>query len=105
MDNIKTQRGFKRKRNESDNLVVSLCFRSNAGVGSTMEKIGRLFQSLGKASVSSSPISRPFSEYFFKHHGLKDVRRAAKKAKIFETQKLVKKLKGLRFVEIHNVRT
>lgn len=30
------------------------------------------------------------------HHGLKEIRKAAKKAKTFETQKLVKKLKGLR---------
>ncbi|KAJ3731090.1 Bud-site selection protein [Lentinula guzmanii] len=30
------------------------------------------------------------------HHDLKEVRKAAKKAKTFETQKLVKKLKGLR---------
>ncbi|KAJ3566929.1 hypothetical protein NP233_g6688 [Leucocoprinus birnbaumii] len=31
------------------------------------------------------------------HHGLKEVKKAAKKAKVFETQKLVKKLKELRF--------
>jgi hypothetical protein len=31
-----------------------------------------------------------------KHHDLKEVKKAAKKAKAFETQKLVKKLKGLR---------
>ncbi|KAF9454705.1 Bud-site selection protein [Macrolepiota fuliginosa MF-IS2] len=31
-----------------------------------------------------------------KHHGLKEVRKAAKRVKVFETQKLVKKLKGLR---------
>ncbi|OCH91840.1 Bud-site selection protein [Obba rivulosa] len=30
------------------------------------------------------------------HHGLREVRKAAKKAKIFETQRLVKRLKGLR---------
>ncbi|KAF5360473.1 hypothetical protein D9756_004723 [Leucocoprinus leucothites] len=35
--------------------------------------------------------------YFPQHHGLKEVRKAAKKAKAFETQKLVKKLKDLRF--------
>lgn len=33
-----------------------------------------------------------------KHHCIKDVRKAAKKAKAFELQKLVKKLKGLRCV-------
>jgi hypothetical protein len=32
------------------------------------------------------------------HHHLKEVRKAVKKAKTFEIQKLVKKLKGLRFV-------
>jgi hypothetical protein len=31
-----------------------------------------------------------------KHHDLKEVRKAAKKAKTFEMQKLVKKIKGLR---------
>lgn len=31
---------------------------------------------------------------------MKEVRKAAKKAKVFETQKLVKKLKGLRLVSI-----
>jgi hypothetical protein len=30
------------------------------------------------------------------HHGLREVRKAAKKAKVFETQRLVKKLKDLR---------
>ncbi|EEB94563.1 hypothetical protein MPER_06604, partial [Moniliophthora perniciosa FA553] len=30
------------------------------------------------------------------HHDLKEVRKAAKKAKAFETQKLIKRLKGLR---------
>ena len=33
-----------------------------------------------------------------KHHCVKDVRKTAKKAKTFELQKLVKKLKGLRYV-------
>jgi hypothetical protein len=36
------------------------------------------------------------SPFFPKHHDLKEVRKAARKAKTFETQKLVKKLKGLR---------
>jgi hypothetical protein len=31
-----------------------------------------------------------------KHHDLKEIRKAAKKTKAFETQKLVKKLKDLR---------
>lgn len=33
-----------------------------------------------------------------KHHCVKDVRKASKKVKAFELQKLVKKLKGLRCV-------
>ncbi|KIK69556.1 hypothetical protein GYMLUDRAFT_33928 [Collybiopsis luxurians FD-317 M1] len=37
------------------------------------------------------------------HHDIKEVRKAAKKAKSFETQKLVKKLKGLRLKSDPNV--
>ncbi|KAF5389169.1 hypothetical protein D9757_003528 [Collybiopsis confluens] len=37
------------------------------------------------------------------HHDLKEVRKAAKKAKTFETQKLVKKLKGLRLNSDPNI--
>ncbi|KAF9077651.1 Bud-site selection protein [Rhodocollybia butyracea] len=41
-------------------------------------------------------VKRKRFEPLKEHHDLKEVRRAAKKAKTFETQKLVKKLKGLR---------
>lgn len=61
-------------------------------------------ESEGSSCVAHRSMTRDtFSGSFFQHHEMKEVHKASKRAKIFETQKVVKRLKDARhvFVEVH----
>jgi hypothetical protein len=95
------KRGIKRKRPaDAEQLEVGFSVVQVPFASLIVRPTGRAGQPLRKTGMA-------LSSFFFlnvlafnkeKHHKLKQARKGAKKAKAFETQKLVKRLKELRRV-------